>query len=90
MKDETSIFGAKPERLDRLVFEALRFELQTRNPFRAQEALLLDVINKNKDTLYGRKYGFSSIDSIEDFQNKVPLNDYESLKPYIKKMLRGE
>ena len=24
MKDETSIFGAKPERLDRLVFEALQ------------------------------------------------------------------
>ena len=24
MKDETSLFGAKPERLDRLVFEALQ------------------------------------------------------------------
>ena len=47
------------------------------------EKLLLKIIRKNKDTEYGKKYGFSQINSIDDFRKRVPLSTYEDYKEYI-------
>ncbi|MBI9018089.1 MAG: GH3 auxin-responsive promoter family protein [Phycisphaerae bacterium] len=54
-----------------------------------QKQLLMEIITNNRDTAYGREYGFHKIDSIEDFQNNVPVNQYHNLEPYIEKMLNG-
>ncbi|MFH0731690.1 MAG: GH3 auxin-responsive promoter family protein [Candidatus Omnitrophota bacterium] len=70
--------------------EAARFELKTKNPAKAQETVLFNILRKNKDTAFGKKYNFSSIKSIKDFQQKVPVNTYETLLPFIRRMLRKE
>ena len=55
-----------------------------------QAKLLLSLINRAKKTLFGRTYDFENIKSVEDFQAKVPVADYEDLKPYIEKVKRGQ
>ena len=55
-----------------------------------QERVLLDIIDYAKDSEYGKKYDFKNIKSIKDFQNKVPLNEYENLEQYIERMANGE
>jgi hypothetical protein len=51
---------------------------------------LTDILSKNKSCEYGQKYDFTNIGSIEEFQQKVPLTDYEDYKPYIEKIKKGK
>lgn len=55
-----------------------------------QERYLLDLLEKNADTVYGRKYGFGKIGSYEDFAENVPLTVYEDYEPYISEMADGK
>ncbi|MDF2833449.1 GH3 auxin-responsive promoter family protein [Chryseobacterium indoltheticum] len=55
-----------------------------------QAKLLLSLIDTAKKTLFGRTYDFENIRSVEEFQAKVPVADYEDLKPYIEKVKRGQ
>lgn len=72
------------------VFDSIRFNLDTKNPLRAQEKILFGILKKNRNTLFGKKHNFSSIRTIKDFQDNVRINDYETLRSYVKKMLNGE
>lgn len=62
------------------------FEESTKNPMREQERLLLDLLAENKDTEYGKKYGFGKIRSIRDYQERVPVTEYRDYEPYIERM----
>lgn len=55
-----------------------------------QTEYLLKLLKKNSETVYGRKYGFESIQSYEDFVKRVPLSVYEDYEPYIQAMADGE
>jgi hypothetical protein len=59
-------------------------------PDRAQERTWTELIRKAKKTEWGRKYGFSSFAGIGDFQQSVPLQTYEEIKPYIDRVRNGE
>ena len=61
-----------------------------KNSEKNQEELLLSLVNTAKKTLFGRTYDFENIKSVKDFQEKVPVADYEDLKPYIEKVKRGQ
>jgi len=61
-----------------------------KNSVRNQEALLLSLVKTAQKTLFGREHDFENIHSIEDFQNKVPVADYEDLKPYIERVKKGQ
>ncbi|VXC28623.1 MULTISPECIES: GH3 auxin-responsive promoter family protein [Chryseobacterium] len=61
-----------------------------KNAEKNQEELLLSLLNTAKKTLFGRTYDFENIKSVKDFQGKVPVADYEDLKPYIEKVKRGQ
>ena len=50
------------------------------------EKLLLRILEQNKDTEYGRKYGFANIHSIEEYQKKVPVSVYDDYAGYILRM----
>ncbi|MBK1894451.1 GH3 auxin-responsive promoter family protein [Chryseobacterium paridis] len=60
------------------------------NPERDQEKLLLSLIATAKKTLFGREHQFENIRSITDFQQNVPIADYEDLKPYIERVKKGQ
>ena len=59
------------------------------NPIDTQQKVFNQLIGSAQFTEYGKQYGFAHIDSITDFKKHVPLNDYESLKPYIQRILEG-
>ena len=50
------------------------------------EQLLLTAGN----TEWGRRYDYKSIGSVKQFKEQVPIQTYETLKPYIERMLKGE
>ena len=76
--------------LKALMFKARTFENATKNPIESQKKVLFEYLRRNKETEYGRKYNFSNIRSISDYQKAVPLGDCESFHPYIEKMIKGE
>ena len=55
-----------------------------------QYKVLMDIIKNNAGTQFGREYGFSEIHSVEDFRRRVPLTDYDTFEPYIRRMMAGE
>ena len=56
-----------------------------------QRKLLSSLTTSAQNTEIGRKYGFSDIkDNYRMFAERVPVIDYEGLKPYVERMLAGE
>ena len=56
------------------------------DPIKENEKLLFHILEKNKDTEYGKKYGFAQIHSIEEYQKKVPVSVYDDYAGYILRM----
>ncbi len=69
--------------------KAAAFEKAAKVPFENQRKLLLELLARNKNTVFGKNYDFARIHSIEDYQARVPLSDYETLRPYIEHLTRG-
>lgn len=69
--------------------KAAAFDRLTKNPLRAQQRVLLKYLARNARTEYGLKYDFRSIRSIEEFRSRLPVSDYESIRPYIDRMKKG-
>lgn len=70
--------------------ESHLFNESLKNIEKTQREVLLNIVSKNADTLYGKKYGFSKIINITEFQNKVPLTLYSDYTQYIEKISQGE
>lgn len=60
------------------------------NAVKNQEKLLLSLVQTAQKTLFGREHSFETITSIKEFQERVPVTDYEGLKHYINKVKRGQ
>jgi hypothetical protein len=69
---------------------AERFDAATREPRAVQEQKLLEIVRRNRDTVYGRLHQFQGIKSIADYQARVPPVTYDALQPYVERLLRGE
>jgi hypothetical protein len=61
-----------------------------KHPHDVQEELRQNLLKDNKNTEYGKKFGFDSIQSRSEFQSKIPLVTYEQIFPYVEKMMAGE
>lgn len=59
------------------------------NPTAAQDAIFRQLIEAGKKTEFGEEFQFSEIKTYEDFARQVPINEYEGLKPYIDKTMKG-
>lgn len=55
-----------------------------------QHDLLDELLEKAEKTEYGVKYGFKKIADYEQFRKQVPLTDYEDLKPWVERIMKGE
>jgi hypothetical protein len=61
-----------------------------KNSVKNQEALLLALVKTAQKTLFGREHDFENIQSIKEFQDRVPVSDYEDLKSYIERVKKGQ
>lgn len=60
------------------------------NPVETQQIIFRNLINQAKDTQFGRDHDFVSINHYNDFVSRVPIRDYELLKPYVESVVAGE
>jgi len=60
------------------------------NPIDTQKQVFNHILGSAQFTEYGKKYGFEHINSVAEFKKNVPVNEYDSLKPYIERILEGE
>ena len=67
-----------------------QIELFMKYPQEVQNEWFRKLIDTAKDTEWGKKFGYSSIKTPEQFAKKVPLQDYNSVKPYIERIRRGK
>ena len=74
------IFASRRRALDKYQTQAEQLQMQ----------VLHRLVNKAKDTEWGRNHGFASVNSYEDFAKTSDVNTYEELKLAIDRMRQGE
>lgn len=65
-------------------------QLWATNPIATQHKVFEDLIRQAKNTQFGIDHHFDQIKTFEDFSKNVPVRDYEGLKSYIDKVVKGE
>ena len=55
-----------------------------------QQKQLSRLIDVSKQTEWGKKYDYKSIRNYETFQERIPVQQYDDVKPYVERMLQGE
>lgn len=60
------------------------------NPVETQQKVFENLINQASNTVFGKDHEFSNIHNYTDFQQKVPVRDYEALRPYVDRVVQGE
>lgn len=67
-----------------------QIELFVKYPHDVQDEWFHSLISSAQNTEWGKLFGYSEISNQDQFKERVPIQTYESLKPYIEKMLSGE
>ena len=60
------------------------------NPIETQQKVFENLIKQANQTQFGKDHDFCMIKSHSDFVQKVPVRDYEGLKHYVDKVVKGE
>ena len=65
-------------------------QLWANNPIETQKKVLQKLIKEAKKTQFGIDHHFDQIKTELDFAKQVPVRDYEALKPYVDKVVKGQ
>ncbi|MDT7828917.1 GH3 auxin-responsive promoter family protein [Pricia sp. S334] len=60
------------------------------NPIETQNRVFRKLLRKAASTKFGQDHGFDRITSHEEFIKRVPIRDYEALKPYVEEVVAGK
>lgn len=69
---------------------AKRINKWASQPVETQEKVFQNLIKEAKNTVFGKDHKFNTITSYEDFKALVPVRDYEALRPYVERVVKGE
>lgn len=61
-----------------------------KNPVETQAKVLADLVEQAKHTAFGQDHNFTAIMDAKMFAQQVPVRDYEGLKPYVDRVVKGE
>jgi hypothetical protein len=67
-----------------------QIELFKKYPLETQQEVFSKLVDFGKYTEFGQTYHFSSIKSPNDFKEQIPLQNYDTLKPYIERIIAGQ
>ncbi|WP_369048447.1 GH3 auxin-responsive promoter family protein [Tenacibaculum sp. UWU-22] len=59
-------------------------------PHKTQQRVFKKLIATAKNTAFGNDHRFKKIKTYQDFKQRVPIRDYEQIKPYINRVVAGE
>lgn len=60
------------------------------NAIKKQDELWQEMTSYAAKTAFGERYHFKRIESLNDFKRLIPIQTYETLEPFITKMIEGE
>ena len=60
------------------------------NSVATQNKVFQELIRQAKNTQFGKDHHFEQIQTPSDFAQQVPVRDYEQLKPYVDRVVKGE
>jgi hypothetical protein len=60
------------------------------NAVALQQKTFTNLIHEAKATSFGTDHDFGDINNYDDFKRNVPVRDYEQLRPYIERVVKGE
>lgn len=60
------------------------------HPVAAQRQVLQDLVTAAQYTAFGRKYHFEKLFTTKEFKKRVPIHEYNDIRPYIQRMMNGE
>lgn len=66
-----------------------QIELFLKYPNEVQQDWFFRLIESGKYTEWGQSFDYKSIRKPEDYKNRVPIQNYESLKPFIERLMKG-
>lgn len=66
------------------------FIKKTFSPQKVQQNILRDILKKNAHTTFGKRYNFNAIKDYTAFATTVPIQDYESLRPYLEEQEKNK
>ncbi|NNE32351.1 MAG: hypothetical protein HKN40_08285 [Winogradskyella sp.] len=69
---------------------AKRINRWASKPIETQQAVFDNLIAEAQTTEFGQDHKFNTIKNYEDFASQVPIRDYEDLKPYVDRVVKGE
>lgn len=61
-----------------------------RNPNRATDRVLTDVLLQAQGTAFARAHNLDRVHDLAGFRAAVPIRDYDGLRPYIDRIVSGE
>lgn len=67
-----------------------QIELFKKYPVETQEETLYKLLAKSSNTEWGKKFRYSSISSIKEYQSRFPVQEYEDIIPFIERLRKGE
>lgn len=63
---------------------------KSKEAVKTQEKVFKNLISEAQNTVFGKDHDFQNIKTYEDFKNRIPVRDYEGLRPYIDRVVAGE
>lgn len=67
-----------------------QIDLFRKYPDDVQEELFHQLLKTAAATEFGKHYQFAEISAYSSFKERIPLSDYEHLKPYVDRLIKGE
>ncbi len=67
-----------------------QIDLFRKYPVEVQSELFEKMIHLGAETEWGKKYQYGLIHNYDHFKEKVPLQEYNDLKPYVDRLISGE
>lgn len=67
-----------------------QIELFLKYPVDVQQEWFKKLITKGAATEWGQRYNYQTIETVDQYRERVPLQEYHHLKPYIERLRAGE
>lgn len=70
--------------------EALAHRIWRDRVAQVQARVLIDIVQANRSSEFGRQHGFSSIWSVGEYRNQVPLSTWDEYEGAVQRLAAGE
>lgn len=67
-----------------------QFEEDSQQIASVSKSTLLKILYHNKDTEYGKKYGFAKINNIKEYKQNHPITKYDNYESFVQRIFDGE